>query len=132
MVTKLDKLDGIEKNFEELEKAINYLSSEYDDLKKEIKEENSAIDKCREDLDHDLFKIKELENRVNMAESRSMRDNLIFSNIPEEGINEDPEKQVRELISKTLLIKDEVPLQESAQNGALHTRQNVPHRSKIF
>ena len=82
IVTKLDKLDGIEKKFEELEKAINYLSSEYDDLKKEIKEENSAIGKCREDFDHDLFKIKELENRVNMAESRSMRDNLIFSNIP--------------------------------------------------
>ena len=111
IVTKLDKLDGIEKKFGELEKAINYLSSEYDDFKKEIKEQNSAIDKCREDLDHDLFKIKELENRVIMAESRSMRDNLIFSNIPEEGINEDPEKQVRELISKTLLIKDDVPFE---------------------
>ena len=93
IVTKLDKLDGIEKKFEELEKSINYLSSEYDDFKKEIKEQNSAIDKCREDLDHDLYKIKELENRVIMAESRSMRDNLIFSNIPEEGINEDPEKK---------------------------------------
>ena len=67
-----------------------------------------------------------------MAESRSMRDNLIFSNIPEEGINEDPEKQVRELISKTLLIKDGVPFERAAQNGALHTRQNAPHRSKIF
>ena len=59
IVTRLDKLDGIEKKFEEVEKVINYLSSEYDDFKKEIKEQNSAIDKCREDLDQDLFKIKE-------------------------------------------------------------------------
>ena len=117
IVTKLDKLDGIEKKFEELEKSINYLSSEYDDFKKEIKEQNSAIDKCREDLDHDLYKIKELENRVIMAESRSMRDNLIFSNIPEEGINEDPEKKVRELISKTLLIKDDVPFERAHRMG---------------
>ena len=117
IVTKLDKLDGIEKKFEELEKSINHLSSEYDDFKKEIKEQNGAIDNCREDLDHDLLKIKELENRVIMAESRSMRDNLIFSNIPEEGINEDPEKQVRELISKTLLIKDDVPFERANRMG---------------
>ena len=52
-----------------------------------------------------------------MAESRSMRDNLIFSNIPEEGINEDPEKQVRELISKTLLIKDDVPFERAHRMG---------------
>ena len=52
-----------------------------------------------------------------MAESRLMRDNLIFSNIPEEGINEDPEKQVRELISKTLLIKDEVPFERAHRMG---------------
>ena len=52
-----------------------------------------------------------------MAESRSMRDNLIFSNIPEEGINEDPEKKVRELISKTLLIKDDVPFERAHRMG---------------
>ena len=52
-----------------------------------------------------------------MAESRSMRDNLIFSNIPKEGINEDPEKQVKELISKTLLIKDDVPFERAHRMG---------------
>ena len=52
-----------------------------------------------------------------MAESRSMRDNLIFSNIPEKGINEDPEKQVRELISKTLLIKDDLSFERAHRMG---------------
>ena len=52
-----------------------------------------------------------------MVESRSIRDNLIFSNIPGEGINEDPEKQVRELISKTLLIRDDVPFERAHRMG---------------
>ena len=92
------------------------------DFKKGMKEQSVVIDQCREHLDHDLFKIKELEIRVIMAEARSMRDNFIFSKIPEEGINEDPEKQVREIIN--FIFKDSPhqrrrPLRES---GAPQTR----------
>ena len=63
-----------------------------------------------------------------MAESRSMRGNLIFSNIPEEGINEDPEKQVRELISKTLLIRDDAPFERAHRMGRF-TQNRILERS---
>ena len=66
-----------------------------------------------------------------MAESRSMRDNLIFSKIPKEGVNEDPEKQVRELISKTLLFKDDVPFERAHRMGRFTQNRTRPIEVKF-
>lgn len=112
MMKKLEKLDGIEtklKNIEinmaEIKESLEYAHAEIEDLKKENEsnKENQAQAKERiEILERDN---KILRDKVTDIQARSMRDNLLFFNMPEME-EENTTSVIHELLESKMGITD--------------------------
>ena len=105
VMKKLEKLDNIETDMKEIKKSLEYAHEKIDDLKKEnelMKREQIKAGERIDALERDK---KNLHDKVTDLQARSMRDNLLFFNIPEEK-DENPTDLIHELLEKKLEIKD--------------------------
>ena len=108
MMMKLEKLDNIEADMKEIKHSLEYAHAEIADLKKE-NETNKA------NQERDRARINKLEednatlcNKIVDLQARSMRDNLLFFNIPERD-----QGNTTEIIHELLKSKMEI---DDAQN----------------
>ena len=128
-LTKLDKLDN-------LEKVITNLSSELAEAKLEIKavkEENqklqaevNAIKRDMQSQDVENGKLKKLEERIIDVQARSTRDNLVFYNLPEtesEHGTVTSEGIIKNLIKEKLEIDDNVEFERVHRMGSARNQE---------
>jgi len=122
MDDKLKKLDGLEKKVDSFDKDLKKLWLHIDTFTKETRDKITMVDHKVDSVDIELEgarkRIADLEkdktkmkDDMNYMQSQTMRNNLIFGNIPEEA-NETPvrsEKIIRDfIISKLKIAKEEV------------------------
>ena len=84
MMGKLEKLDGIEADMKEIKHSLEYAHAEIADLKRE----NETTRANQEQATTKLEKLEKdnatLRDKIVDIQARSMRDNLLFFNIPEQ------------------------------------------------
>ena len=83
MMTKLEKLDGIETDMKEIKLSLEYVHAEIADLKKENEKIKTDQNKGRERIQKPEEDNKVLRSKIIDLQARSMRDNLLFFNIPD-------------------------------------------------
>ena len=116
--TKVSKIERemhqVKKTAEEAENSAKTISEMFDnttakterDLNKFLKEESSKLDeKFRISIQTIEKRNEEIQSSVTDLKSRSMRDNLIFSGIPENR-NEDCEAVLQDFLDRKLNIQD--------------------------
>jgi hypothetical protein len=98
----------------DVEKACSFTETELERSRSELKESKSLlvnISKKYESLEHEATSLKKLNTDLNDKildlEQRSMRDNLIFYNIPEAGDDENCENLVKTVLKDTLEMETE-------------------------
>ena len=112
MSKKMDKLDIIQENMEniqtelkEVRKSIEYAHSEIDDLKKENKEKAQVQRETTERINKLETDNIALLNSVIDLKARSMRDNLLFYNMPEQS-DENTTAMIHNLLEEKLGFED--------------------------
>ena len=112
MSKKMDKLDIIQENMEniqtelkEVRKSIEYAHSEIDDLKKENKEKAQVQRETTERINKIETDNIALPNSVIDLKARSMRDNLLFYNMPEQS-DENTTAMIHNLLEEKLGFED--------------------------
>ncbi|XP_062616527.1 uncharacterized protein LOC134278225 [Saccostrea cucullata] len=138
--TKLNKLDHIERRLNELktdvntelkemkgkvngvEECVTHISKQYDDQTREVKEMKKSVSNIRienemilNELEMVRNKFEDLNERHLDLQTRSMRDNLVFSGIPETE-EENTEEVLKEFIRAEMNIT-EVPQFQGTPNG---------------
>ena len=88
VIIKLEKLDNIEADMKEIKKSLEYAHAEIEDLKKENKTMKIEQAKAAERIEKLEGDKNTLRDKIIDLQARSMRDNLLFFNMPEnEGEN---------------------------------------------
>jgi hypothetical protein len=112
MSKKMDKLDIIQENMEniqtelkEVRKSIEYAHSEIDDLKKENEKKAQVQRETTERINKLEADNITLLNSVIDLKARSMRDNLLFYNMPEES-DENTTAMIHKLLEEKLGFED--------------------------
>ncbi len=112
MSKKMDKLDIIQENMEniqtelkEVRKSIEYAHSEIDDLKKENKEKAQVQRETTERINKLETNNIALLNSIIDLKARSMRDNLLFYNMPEQS-DENTTAMIHNLLEEKLGFED--------------------------
>eukprot|EP00794_Sanderia_malayensis_P004258 gene4258-4823_t len=99
---KLDKLDQIEFTIKETRHELRGARKEIEQVKFENSELKAKVAQLEAKLnDVDLGRISKLEERIIDIQSHSMRDNLVFYNVPEDD-SKNPEEAIKEIISEKL------------------------------
>lgn len=125
-----EEIVKVKKDMTDFDRNMTALGDVFDNVK-ESTERNTKLmtdnktltDKCIQSqriMERDLVSIKEanesLQNSVTDLKARSMRDNLIFSGIPEER-HEDTEAVLQEFIQKKYKLDYEVPFERVHRMG---------------
>ena len=108
MMTKLQKLDTIENNINDLKHSLEYAQAEIADLRKEneeIKSKHDMVMKKINSLERDNATIQSMRNKIIDLQARSMRDNLLFFNIPEHE-KENTIEIIHDLLEQKIEIED--------------------------
>lgn len=105
MMTKLEKLDGIETGMKEIKLSLEYAHAEIANLKKENENINTDQNKGRERIQKLEEDNKVLRNKIIDLQARSMRDNLLFFNIPENE-RENTTDIIHEILEEKMEIRD--------------------------
>ena len=105
MMGKLEKLDGIEADMKEIKHSLEYAHAEIADLKRE----NETTRANQEQATTKLEKLEKdnatLRDKIVDIQARSMRDNLLFFNIPEQD-KEITTEIIHNLLETKFQIKD--------------------------
>ena len=110
--TKLNKLDNIEKHLarvddeiKELKESFTFVNDTTDEIKVEQKKQGTSIMSLEESIARIEARNAELQRELVDMKSHSMRSNLVFYNLPEQG-KDDPFAVLRELLGKTMAIDE--------------------------
>ncbi|XP_061167396.1 myosin-2 heavy chain-like [Saccostrea echinata] len=156
--TKLNKLDHIEKRLNELERnavnvntelkemkvkvngveeCVTHISKQYDDQTREVKEMKKSVSNIRNEnevilneLEIVRNKFEDLNERHLDLQTRSMRDNLIFSGIPETQ-DENTEEVLKEFISSEMNITEAPQFHRVHRIGKRLTDKHRPTVAKF-
>ena len=103
------KMKTLETRVTETEKSSNFIEKEYETNKKELKTAKSDIQTLKKSCDSFektskslSVKNDELSKKLIDLEARSMRENLMFYGIPEEGEKENCEAKVKQVMTNIL------------------------------
>ncbi len=105
MMSKLEKLDGIEADIKEIKHSLEYAHAEIADLKKENETNKVNQEQARERIGKLEQDNATLHNKIVDLQARSMRDNLLFFNIPERD-QENTTEIIHELLETKMEIRD--------------------------
>ena len=132
MMMKLEALDKIEErmktvenNVMEVKKSIEFAHAEIIDLKNETRKNKKWLNEAQARVDNLEETNRKLRDSVIDLKARSMRDNLLFFNIPEEE-NEDTTKMIHKLLEEKLEIQDathSIKIDRSHRLGKQHHNQ---------
>ncbi|CAB4022346.1 Hypothetical predicted protein, partial [Paramuricea clavata] len=132
MMMKLEALDKIEErmktvenNVMEVKKSIEFAHAEIIDLKDETRENKKWLNEAQARINNLEETNRKLRDSVIDLKARSMRDNLLFFNIPEEE-NEDTTQMIHKLLEEKLEIQDathSIKIDRSHRLGKQHPNQ---------
>ncbi len=103
----------------QIEEGVTFLSKGFDACKTELKTTHSEVLKCAKTSALNTDAIAETNRRLTELESRTMRDNLILTGIPE-NTNESCEHQVKNLIRHQMGITENVEFDRVHRIGPPH------------
>jgi DNA repair ATPase RecN len=140
MTMKLEALDKIEErmktvenNVMEVKKSIEFAHAEIIDLKDETRKNKKWLNEAQARVDNLEETNRKLRDSVIDLKARSMRDNLLLFNIPEEE-NEDTTKMIHKLLEEKLEIQDatrSIKIDRSHRLGKQHPTINAVSRDLI-
>ena len=102
---KLEKLDGIEADMKEIKHSLEYAHAEIADLKRENETTRANQEQARTKLEKLEKDNATLRDKIVDIQARSMRDNLLFFNIPEQD-KEITTEIIHNLLETKFQIKD--------------------------
>ena len=105
MMGKLEKLDGIEADMKEIKHSLEYAHAEIADLKRENETTRANQEQARTKLEKLEKDNATLRDKIVDIQARSMRDNLLFFNIPEQD-KEVTTEIIHNLLETKFQIKD--------------------------
>ncbi|CAB3986612.1 Hypothetical predicted protein [Paramuricea clavata] len=105
MMGKLEKLDGIEADMKEIKHSLEYAHAEIADLKRENETTRANQEQARTKLEKLEKDNATLRDKIVDIQARSMRDNLLFFNIPEQD-KEITTEIIHNLLETKFQIKD--------------------------
>ena len=100
------KVQTMDKTVNDVEQSCKFISKANDDRKSELKKAASEIKTLKSSCKSLEDKNAKLETKVIDLESRSMRDNLLFYGIGEEGEHEDCEKLIKQVCVEQLQMPE--------------------------
>ena len=111
------KVNSIEPRVTEVEKSCSFISYENDNRKREVESARAEVQKLKSDCsnmqaDTNFLRARNatLEAKVTDLESRSMRDNLLFYGIREQGQLENCEQMVKEVCIENLDLPEAIDM----------------------
>ncbi|KAJ8261599.1 hypothetical protein GJAV_G00156140 [Gymnothorax javanicus] len=99
-------IEVLHKEFQSLRYSLEYSQEQIDTLTKENKSLQHSVNALTDQLAFTTADNKNMKETILDLQARSMRDNLVFSGIPEQP-TEDPETSVKEFMSKQLKLPTE-------------------------
>lgn len=96
---KLEIPVELQNDIQDLKESLEYIQAQMADLKKENDPLKGTVSTIQKTIDNVERENKRLKEAMLDLQCRSMRDNLIFSGIPEND-NDDPEKAIRSFMSQ--------------------------------
>ena len=128
VMKKLEKLDNIETDVKEIKKSLEFAHAEIDDLKKENESMKVSQAKTEERVETLERERNALRDKVIDLQARSMRDNLLFFNMPENK-DENTTEMIHEILETKLGIEDaraKVKIDRSHRIGKKRAGNNKP------
>ena len=126
-LNKLDILDKLVTEITDLKQSLEYAHSEIQDLKQENKNLQEEVEKISVAHTNTVDTLTRHEKTMIDIQARSMRDNLIFSGIPEtEG--ENTEDILSEFIRKELGYGEQISFERVHRIGPRHGQNGPKHR----
>lgn len=127
------KVTNLEAKIKDIESSHQYDSGTLDELYKNQKEIDSSLQKLRKIESEQKLREETLQREITDLKCRSMRDNLLFFNIPEEK-DENCEAKVLDIIESKLKIADaktNIKLQRTHRVGAFKPSRIRPIVAKF-
>ncbi|XP_023931705.1 uncharacterized protein LOC106163369 [Lingula anatina] len=132
-----DKLDAITKTFKDSLKQVEISVKSLDENMTQLDEKVSALETennvLREQLNISEQRVQSLQRQVDTdhqiminLQTRSMRDNLLFHNIPETG----PQENVENTLRQVLIQQMKIPAEETVSFDRVHRIGSVTNRPK--
>ena len=100
----------------DLEKSVDFISKAYDGVKAELKAKYESITSITNQSVDNKSILADTAKRISDLESRSMRDNLLLTGVPEHH-REDPEETVREIIRTQMGISQPISFERVHRIG---------------
>ncbi len=128
VIKKLEKLDSMENDMKEIKASLEYAQAEIVDLKQEnevMKRDHGTSMKKVDKLERDN---EMLRNKIVDLQARSMRDNLLFFNMPEND-KENTTEMIHDLLENKLEIEDarnKIKIDRSHRIGRIRVGNNKP------
>lgn len=98
----------------ELEKSVNFLSKSYDAVRGELKANYEELKRMEKESNSQV--LNETHRRVSDLECRSMRDNLLFTGVPEQH-RENAEETIKEIIETKMGIRQTIEFERVHRLG---------------
>ena len=124
----MEKLDGMESDIKDIKASLEYAHAEIADLK----QENEVMKKNNEKSMERVEKLKRdnemMRNKIVDLQARSMRDNLLFFNMPEND-KENTTEMIHDLLENKIGIEDarnKVKIDRSHRVGCRRVGNNKP------
>ncbi|XP_041379819.1 uncharacterized protein LOC121392812 [Gigantopelta aegis] len=126
-ITKVEQSCQFMSNtFEEIRSENNQLRQSVNDLKETEKIANDDIVHLSKTAYQTQDKNQRLYDDILYLQTRSMRFNLLFSGLPDQGQNENTEEVVKTFIKKELEITEDTPIQVTHRLGPYRQSQSRP------
>ena len=121
--TEMRAVHALNQRVSEIEESVQFMSNRYEAIRSELEQSHkdtkylTNLAKAQsEQLQQQALFVSETATRMTDLENRSMRDNLIFTGIPEER-NENPEVTVQKLISDKLGFRNNISFERVHRIG---------------
>ena len=128
MMAKLEKLDNIEADMKEIKHSLEFAHQEIADLRKENEANKAKQERDRARIDKLEEDNATLRTKMVDLQARSMRDNLLFFNIPERE-QENTTEIIHELLESKMGIDDarsRIKIDRSHRIGKKRERNRKP------
>ena len=101
--SEIRALHTLNEKVSDMEKSLKFIGDAYDDISRQVRQNSDVIQQLNRQRDADRQTNQDLTRRLADMENRSMRDNLLFTGVPEQR-GEDTETVVKDVIHRAMGI----------------------------
>ena len=112
--SEISAIPPLKEKVNELEKSVEFLCKSYDTVRGELKANYQELKKLESESNSRV--LNETHRRVSELECRSMRDNLLFTGVPEQS-RENAEQTIKEIIKTKMGIRHPVEFERVHRVG---------------